>query len=313
MMRYFRIEGEDMRLEYVRSFIGVVNYKSFSLAAKYLYLSQPTISTHIKQLESELGVQLLVRSTKDIVLSEEGRVFYPFALQLLETENQALEQLNRNENEAGRVVSMAVSSVPGNYMFPQFLASFRAKNMDISFKVSEGDSGNVLQKILNYDVEIGIGGLTSGNDKIYSEILFEDEIILITPNQAKYRNLNGEFPIEQLRREWFVIRELGSGTKTASENVEEGLKLNHASLHVAAQFESSELVRRAVEAGGGVAFISRTAAKESLDKQKVLEFNFENVNTKRHIYLMYHKDRKLSVVSERTIEALRRYCAEKYS
>ena len=83
--------------------------------------------------------------------------------------------------------------------------------------------------------------------------------------------------------------------------------------HVAAQFESSELVRRAVEAGGGVAFISRTAAKESLDKQKVLEFNFENVNTKRQIYLMYHKDRKLSVVSERTIEALRRYCAEKYS
>lgn len=301
-----------MRLEYVRSFIGVVNYKSFSLAAKYLYLSQPTISTHIKQLESELGVQLLVRSTKDILLSEEGRVFYPYALQLLETENKALEQLNKSENEAGRVVSIAVSSVPGNYMLPQFLAQFRGKNADVSFRVAEGDSGNVLQKILNYDVEIGIGGLTSGNEKIYSEVLFEDEIILITPNLAKYRNLNGCFPIDKLRNEWFVIREVGSGTKLASENVEEGLKLNHASLHVAAQFESSELVRRTVEAGGGVAFISKTAAKESLDKQKILEFSFDNVNSRRQIYLMYHKDRKLSSASENVIQAFRSFCAEKY-
>lgn len=84
-----------MRLEYIRSFIGVVNYKSFSMAAKYLFLSQPTISTHIKQLEAELGVQLLVRSTKDVILSEEGLKFYPYALQLLETEKQALSQLKK--------------------------------------------------------------------------------------------------------------------------------------------------------------------------------------------------------------------------
>lgn len=186
------------------------------------------------------------------------------------------------------------------------------KHGDVNFRISEGDSGNVLQKILNYDVEIGIGGLTSGNEKIYSEVLFEDEIILITPNHTKYRNLNGHFPIEQLRNEWFVIRELGSGTKNASENVEEGLKLNHASLRVAAQFESSELVRRTVEAGGGVAFISRTAAKESLDRQKVLEFSFDHVNAKRQIYLMYHRDRHLSTAAVHTAEALRGFCAERY-
>lgn len=299
-----------MRLEYIRSFIGVVNYKSFSLAAKYLYLSQPTISTHIKQLEQELGVQLLVRSTKDIVLSEEGRIFYPYALQLVETEDRAMEQLNRNENAAGKVVTVAVSSVPGNYMFPYFLTQFRGRNPEVSFRVLEGDSGHVLQKILNHDAEVGIGGLTSGNEKICSEVLFEDEIILITPNSAKYRKLNGHFPIEKLRREWFVTRELGSGTKTVVENIEKELKLDVSSLQVAVQFESSELVRRTVEAGGGVAFISRTAAKESLDKQKVLEFSFENISSRRQIYLMYHKDRRLSAAAEDMMRALRVFCSE---
>lgn len=301
-----------MRLEYIRSFIGVVNYKSFSLAAKYLYLSQPTISTHIKQLESELGVQLLVRSTKDVLLSEEGKIFYPYALQLLETENRALKHLNKTENESGSIVTIALSSVPGNCMFPQFLARYRAKNADVKFRVSEGDSGSVLQKILNFDVEAGIGGLESGSDKVHSEVLFEDEIVLITPNTAKYKSMNGKFPVEHLAKEWFITRELGSGTKNAVDGIERDLKLNTASLHVVAQFESSEMVRRTVEAGAGVAFISKVAARESVEKQKILEFSFPNVNAKRKFYLMYHKDRGLSMTTESVLEELRSFCAEKY-
>ena len=86
-----------MRLDYIRSFINVVNCKSFSVAAKKAFVSQPTISTHIKQLEAELGVQLLVRSTKDVILSEEGVLFYPYAVRLLETENEALAHLNKTE------------------------------------------------------------------------------------------------------------------------------------------------------------------------------------------------------------------------
>ena len=116
-----------------------------------------------------------------------------------------------------------------------------------------------------------------------------------------------------MRKEWFITRELGSGTKNVSENMEQALKLNTATLHVAAQFESSEMVRRAVEAGAGIAFISKTAAKESLDKQKVLEFSFAGVNAKRTMYLMYHKERRLGEAAEQTISALRDYCAEKYS
>ena len=300
-----------MRLEYIRSFIGVVNYKSFSLAAKYLYLSQPTISTHIKQLEAELGVQLLVRSTKDVILSDEGKIFYPYAIQLMETENQALRRLNRCEEDTRGVVKLALSSVPAYYMFPQFLVYHKVKNGNVNFRVSEGDSGDVLQKLLDCDVEIGIGGLECGGDKIYSEVLFEDEIVLITPNVPKYQNMNGCIAVEQLRKERFITRELGSGTKMAVENLEQELKLNVQKLNVFAQFESSEMVRRAVEAGAGVAFISKTAARESVEKQKVLEFSFQNCSSKRRFYLMYNKERILSPMAEGVMQCLREYCAGK--
>lgn len=302
-----------MRLDYIKSFIGVVNYKSFSLAAKYLFLSQPTISTHIKQLEAELGVQLLVRSTKDVLLSEEGKVFYPYALQLLETENKALVHLKKSGENAGGTVSVVASSVPAYYVLPGFLGNFRSQNENTRFKILEGDSGNVLQKLLDFDAEIGIGSLNSGSEKIHSEVLFEDEIILITPNLQKYRNMNGKFPLDQLKKERFITRELGSGTKTVTENLEMELQLDSQSLNVVAQFQSSELVRRAVEAGTGIAFISKTAAKESLEKQKVLAFSFEGVSSMRKIYLMYHKDRVLGEAAENVLKELREYCKERYN
>ena len=295
-----------MRLEYIRSFIGVVNYKSFSLAAKYMFLSQPTISTHIKQLETELGVQLLVRSTKDVVLSEEGRIFYPYALRLLETETEALQHLSKND--AISTVNIALSSVPGHYIFPQFLAEFRQNNTDVNFKITEGDSGSVLQKVIHFDVEIGIGSLRSGNEKIYCEPVFEDEIVLITPNKPKYRNLGGKMPLDMLKKETFITREIGSGTKIISDNIEQELNLEIQSMKIVAQFESSELVRRSVEAGAGIAFISKMAAKESIEKQKVLMFSFDNASTKRQIYLMYNKERTLGEATQKVIKAFFEYC-----
>ena len=295
-----------MRLEYIRSFIGVVNYKSFSLAAKYMFLSQPTISTHIKQLETELGVQLLVRSTKDVVLSEEGRIFYPYALRLLETETEALQHLSKND--AISTVNIALSSVPGHYIFPQFLAEFRQNNTDVNFKITEGDSGSVLRKVIHFDVEIGIGSLRSGNEKIYCEPVFEDEIVLITPNKPKYRNLGGKMPLDMLKKETFITREIGSGTKIISDNIEQELNLEIQSMKIVAQFESSELVRRSVEAGAGIAFISKMAAKESIEKQKVLMFSFDNASTKRQIYLMYNKERTLGEATQKVIKAFFEYC-----
>ena len=301
-----------MRLEYIRSFIGVVNYTSFSLAAKYLFLSQPTISTHIKQLEAELGVQLLVRSTKDVILSEEGLTFYPYAVQLLETEKEALNQLSKEDKAVGGVVTIATSSVPGNYMLPYFIPYFQERARDISFRVLEGDSEDVLQRVLHFDAELGVGSLKCEREKIHCEALFEDEIVLITPNEEKYRNLNGSFPVALLKKERFLTRELGSGTKTVSENIEEELNLNLQSMQIAAQFESSEMVRRAVEAGAGVAFISRMAAKESLEQKRVLEFSFPGTESRRQIYLLHHKERVLSPAAKSVIRWLREYCSEKY-
>ncbi|RGU94256.1 LysR family transcriptional regulator [Clostridium sp. AF15-17LB] len=297
-----------MRLEYIRSFISVVNCKSFSLAARQIFLSQPTISTHIKQLESELGVQLLVRSTKDVILSEAGVIFYPFAVRLLETENEALSQIHKTEMVVKGTVSIATSSVPGNYILPQFLACSRKAYPDINYRISEGDSAQVLQSILHFETDIGIGSIKSANEKCMCLPLVKDQIVLAAPNTEEYRNMKGNFPLERLKQETYVLREPGSGTRLATESIEQALDLHAKPLKVALQAESSELVKRGVEQGIGVAFISSLAVKESVEQGKVLKFEFPDIDTSRQLYLLYHKDRVMTVPVTTTIKILRQYC-----
>lgn len=297
-----------MRLEYIRSFISVVNCKSFSAAAKQMFLSQPTISTHIKQLESELNVQLLVRSTKDVILSEAGLLFYPYAVRLLETENEALLQLHKTETEVKGTVSVATSSVPGNYILPQFFSYAKSIYPDIGYRIVEGDSARVIQSVLHFETDIGIGSIKSTNEKCMCQPLFEDQIVLAAPNTEEYRSMCGEFPVERLQKETYVIREAGSGTKLATESIEKELGLHMRPVKAALQAESSELVKKGVEQGLGVAFISSLAIKDSVEQGKVIKFKFPDINTSRQIYLLYHKDRMMTLPITSTIKILRQFC-----
>lgn len=297
-----------MRLEYIRSFISVVNCKSFSVAAKQMFLSQPTISTHIKQLESELGVQLLVRSTKDLILSEAGMTFYPYAVRLLETENEALAELHKTESSVKGNVSIATSSVPGNYILPQFLSYARNTYPDINYKLLEGDSAKVIQSILHFETDLGIGSIKSMNEKCMCLPLVQDQIVLVTPNTEEYQRMNGEFPLERLQKETYVLRESGSGTKLAAESIERSLGLHEKPLKAALQAESSEMVKRGVEQGLGVAFISDLAVREAVEAGKLLKFEFPGIDTSRQIYLLYHKDRMMTLPITSTIKILRQYC-----
>lgn len=299
---------KNVRLEYIKSFISVVNCKSFSGAAKQTFLSQPTISTHIKQLEDELGVQLLVRSTKKVILSEAGVIFYPFAVRLLETEKEALVQIHKNEETVKGTVTIATSSVPGNYILPKFLSYARNAYPDITFRIQERDSEDVIQSVMHFETDIGIGSIESPYESCMCQPLVQDRIVLITPNTKEYQNMKGIFPKEQLQNETFVVREAGSGTRLAAESVERELGLLAKPTKTSLWVESSEMVKRSVEQGLGVAFVSTLSIEKAVEEKKVLKFEFPEINTSRQIFLMYHKERMLTLPITSAIKLLRNYC-----
>ncbi len=297
-----------MNLEQIKSLVSVVNNKSFSLAAKEMFLSQPTISMHIKTLEKELGEQLLIRSTKDILLSEAGLVFYPYAVQMLKTEEEALQRIKNKDERITGDVMITTSSVPANYIFPGFLSYAKKKLPDVVFKISEGDSMEVVQNIFRFGQEIGIGSICPSSAKLGFEPLFKDRIVLITPNTKKYRDYKEHFNRNELKRETFVIRETGSGTKVVADSVEKMLGLGSGKIKIAAEVQTTETLKRLVAEGVGIGFISNLATKDYLEQKKVLVFEFPEIKAERQLYLIWHRERNLSKAGERTINLLKEYC-----
>lgn len=296
-----------MNLEQIKSLVSVVNNKSFSRAAKEMYVTQPTISMHIKALERELGEQLLIRSTKDIVLSEAGIVFYPYAVRMLKAEEEALLEIRERGKEIIGEVQIASSSVPVNYMLPGFLAYARKKNQGIRYKITEGDSSEVIQKIMRFEQELGLCSILPNHPKCICEPLIKDRIVLITPNTKQYRSYNGVFPREVLAKENYVIREPGSGTKLAVDSLEKLLGLEADKIRVAAEVKTTETVKRAVAKGIGIAFISKLAIEDYVEQKKVLMFEFPDMETERQIYLIQHAERNLSRSGEKVLSLLREY------
>lgn len=295
-----------MRTDYIKSFLEVVHCKSFSLAAKNLYLSQSTLSTHIKQLEDELCAQLFIRSTKEIILTEKGKAFYPFALQFYETEKEALSHLQQTDNSI-KEISIAASSTPCHSILPQFLTYCFNHYPSIRFRITETTADEIFLKLMNFEIDFGITTQESQNKNLHSEVLFEDEIILATPNLPKYRDLNGVFPYEQLKNEKFVPCKISDEAEIIMDSMKRELNINPDKLQIAVQFNSPEMVRKAIESGLGVSFSKRSLVSKSIEAGSILAFSFNDLKTTCKTYLVYNKKNILSSESKKFLNNIKNY------
>ena len=114
-----------MNLKQLEAFVRVAETKSFSAAAKKLYLTQPTVSAHIASLEKELNTCLLVRNTKGVSLSESGKELYAYAEQILELEQKIRTRFGLDGGASGSVLRIASSTVPSQYLLPDIMSHFR--------------------------------------------------------------------------------------------------------------------------------------------------------------------------------------------
>lgn len=111
-----------MNLKQLEAFVCVAETGSFSKAGKKLYLTQPTVSAHIQSLETELGSRLFIRTTKDVVLSEDGERLYGYAKQMLGLEHQIIREFKDRDSRHRNTIVAGASTVPGQYILPQILS-----------------------------------------------------------------------------------------------------------------------------------------------------------------------------------------------
>ena len=287
-----------MDFRQIEAFVNVVKYKSFSKAADASFLTQPTISTHVSTLEKEFGLKLIDRRGKEALPTKQGRILYKYAINLLNTREKAVFSLECYANEIEGVLEIQASSIPGEYVVPELMSKFRKKYPLVKFYLEQSDSSKVEDNLLEQKGEIGFLGYRGTANLNYEKIL-TDPVVLITPNNEKFRALAGKaLSPEHFISEPFVWREQGSATRKEFEAAISTMGYDPKQLNVVARANSMEAIKQAVSHGLGVSAVSKIAIECNLNCEQFLSFPIEGMEIDREFYLVWNKNTALSPTAE---------------
>jgi len=292
-----------MEFRQLEAFVNAAKYKSFSKAADATFLTQPTISTHISNLENELGVRLLNRNGRDISLTAHGHEFYSYAVDLLNTREKAMVSVRNLKDDLDGILEIQTSSIPGYSYLPSLMEEFHEMFPKVRFYVEQSDSRIVNDNLLNQRGDVGFTGY-KGNSGLCFEPVFYDKVVLITPDKDMYSVYkNGdEIPVDLFINEPFIMREDGSGTRQETEKALVDGKPVFKNVDVVARMSNMSALKQVVSRGLGVSIVSEQIVKQTAEQERLRYFRIRGLEKKRCFYMVYNKGTSLTPIAERFVE-----------
>lgn len=282
-----------MNLKQLEVFIKVAESGSFSKGAEATFITQSTVSQHISALENEFGLKLLDRTGKGALPTEGGKILLERARKLVEYAKEIPIALARFKGIEEAQLTIAGSSIPGEYMIPAALPHLKNRFPGVTIVLLQGDSRDVLGKLVSEEVEFGVVGGSFDEDSLEFTPFAKDELVLIAPPGHRWV-AQGGIEREELLGELVVLRETGSGTGRATVRALREAGIDPARLKVAAHLGSNEAIKRAVMAGIGVSFVSAVSVQRELEQGALIQVPVRGVSIKRDFYLANRKGRELS-------------------
>ena len=293
-----------MNLKQLEAFARVAEAKSFSEAAKILYLTQPTVSAHVASLEKELGVCLLMRSTKEVSLTEEGEILYDYAMQMLELEQQIRERFGSRKKE-GAVLRITASTIPSQYLLPEIMVRFRERYPGVRLRVMETDSAGAVEQILSRRADIGFAGTVLEEKQCVYIPFYQDELVVIIPGEGLEGPESAAETAAWIRRMPVILREEGSGTRKEAQRLLRQMGIELSELNIVASIQNQETIKRSVRNGMGISILSRLAAEDEIRSGVLRAVPLGETGGKRNINLVFDRRSLHSTEAEKLIDLVK--------
>ncbi len=290
MQEYFSMyisafEDHPMEFKQLEAFVAAAESRSFSLAARRRYLTQPTISSHIRALEEELDCILFVRSKRSVILTESGERLFPFAKRLLDLRNEAVKEVKTPKKH---MVCLGASTIPSGYLLPRLLSMFREKEPEVYFTIHQSDSDQVETMVLDGMVEIGLIGKKSEKDNLECIPFCRDTLVLAMPATEHYLKMSAAPACELLLSEPVILREEGSGTLKAMNTWLAENHLDPSSFNIVARNNDLEFIKRMIVDGLGISIMSGLSVKDLADSGRLILLPLP-ASTNRQFYVLRRK------------------------
>ena len=298
-------------LHQLRIFSLVAEKKSFTEAAEAMYLTQPTVSSHIKLLENDLGVTLFDRLPRGVELTGAGEIMYRYSKEILALHRQSIEAIQEYSGSLRGILKIGGSNIPGEYIVPNLLKELRRAAPEIKVHLQIADTREITALVTEGALEVGMVGGRPDQDVLEHRPYCRDRMVMIVP--AAHPLAKGKVKSVswlKILTEPVWLREAGSGTrKTLLEAMEKHGK-QPTDLMIAGELGSTEAVKQAVRAGEGVSIVSSFSVGDDGGNGRLWSIELDGLDLDRSFYLIRHRYRTPSPAARFSYELFQSFSTE---
>jgi LysR family transcriptional regulator, transcriptional activator of the cysJI operon len=282
-------------------FLSVSKHLNYTRAGEEINLSQPSVSVRIHQLESELRVKLFEQLGKKVVLTDAGQLLVPYANRVIAAVDDAHHAVDELQGLERGSLRIGASTTPGMYLVPQVVARFKRSHPKIDIHLRIKDTREVEDGVLNNEFDFGFVGGHLAAAEVSAHAWLTDELLLVVSPDHRLRNKKAVRK-QDLEGESFIVRESGSATRAT---IVTQLQQANFELETVIEMENPESIKKAVQSGLGIAFISKFAIATELKAKTLTAIRVRDLTINRELKIVHRKDKHLSRAAVAFIEMAR--------
>lgn len=291
----------NISLKQLNVFSSITQHKTLTAAAEALYLSKAAVSMALAELEKQLGHALFDRVNNRLILNQEGHKLLPLADELLSRANNISQLFDADHAFSGQL-KIGASDTLGNHVVPGLLSQFRQQYQHFSQSVVISNSRLICQKLLDYELDIGLIEGKSHHPELIATQFSHDEMCIIAAPQLPISQ-QAKCKFSHLEHSEWVLREAGSGSR---EFFLHTLAPQIAAWHEVFELNTTEALINSVSAGLGLGCLSTLAAQYAINDGRVVRLDLpqasNHLNMQRPFWLVVHKDKYHSPLLKSFIE-----------
>ena len=270
-------------IDELKTFIAVVDFKNFTRAGESINLSQPSVSTHIKNLEAYFNTILINRSVKqkNIIITESGYLLYRKAKEILQMIESTKDELQSLDGYVKGRLRIGASLTIGEYVLPKFLSKFSTKYPGIEFELIIENTHHICSKIKNFTLDIGLIEGTTPSSDFNQNYFLEDKMVIACSKNSDI--LNGTFSIDKLQNKNWIVREEGSGTR---DYINMFLTTNKIVPNNLMVLGSNYAIKEAVKNNLGITIISSYVTAPAVENNELETIELEKSYTRPFSYIL---------------------------
>ena len=284
----------------LQTLITVGETENYSKAAEVLNLTQPAVSTHIKQLESELNIKLFRRTNHNVELTEEGKIALKYATRINNIYSNLLQALEDYQQNIKRLTIGLTPSAESSIL-SRILAKYSIEKDNLHITIITDTIKNLYTKLKNFEIDIAFVDGKIADEHLNYGLLNTDSLVLAVSNDNSISKKN-IISLEDLKKQKLILRPESSGTTKLFQTHLRSLGEDIRNFEVIMEIDNIAMIKDLVRHDYGVSILAKSSCQRDVMKGRFKIVSIENLSMVRELNVVYHKDFTHTEILDEIIE-----------